>query len=1312
MPLLNKKQFERNQVPHGIAPNTKVFYLEVSNEIFTNYDEFFDRTVALNSTQWSCEFTGKTGLTYFEALQSEHEAMKALDDFPMYLRTPILYIIKNYVCRGRFDDVLNDISSFLKDRYFIGEECMFQEDGTKRIAKVLDCHVNSEKTQINGEMPKKDAIIPAVESYRYKVKIIEETKVEDDDGVREYLSSRSFSRNKHLVSKPKLKLFLKHFCYLNGARYEVKEKYLKDSSLDTLTWDEIIGGPEPLFPKTPILQRGRQSKVPVNGQTTPDTKASGKRKSAGGRGMSEKKKQKINMQQEELAGLFETAKKLSVDISNYEQNDRVLSNTEINKLKEIVKVAKEQDRESAKEQKKLKLKAKFEWNRKRDDLECDDLKPFPNLPAVEIPNYISDEDFSEFLTILQFFNGFLEFLPVKEIRGSSTISLHDIVIAIRCKDPNRSPYCDLMKILLIARSEAADEEDGNEAEIENREEMQLIQLQNCDPIHPIYGDEIREMTRLHRLLRKTHGDPVRHLPVDWMTISEVLRLIILTSGYYTGSATHRHRLFARGNYHGYEDPGFQFRYEHPDVMEKLKTGSVFDLNPKERLDLMQMVISQLLTYHKFRTLQDERISQLYDTKREWKKLRTWDQTQEFDAHQAQLVCEYELEKEGAEKPRASGAETTRLKSHLKALRDSRRSDKDEFDQIVLAGVEYAELNLQDILTAREYQKEKVKEAEDKLLTAIFDLSSACGQVYLGRDRAFRNYFIIDRLPGILIENPTEMDHIGSCSKATPLQERNNTMSEVAQIQSVLGCTGTMSTCSVHGAVASKRPRWSHITTIEMLDEVIGVCNPRGFRECELTEELTYFRPRIIEVLNRLNNRINMDAYCLNTLTTAGDPATYKSAIVFEEEMKEILLDLEDKLNRGLVGELPSDIDREAWRKQLEETGDIADTIKEDMYLRDELIYSLSDTENEEKNTIVRSLALAFLQLIQGVDMKYFRAPFTNPSQSEPGTVNASKCFVNWQKGLLQCESVSALFLFLSTIEPAILWDKSRLQGKCATCRKKADAENLVLCVDCNKCFHPVCVKLSAAAPIPKAWTCFDCTTTRKKKLAVEKRKATREAAILASSQRNGSEDGNEDWENDGEAIDITRTSSGRTVKRVTYKENYLPHSTPPFNSRRQSKSNMSYDSIDEEEDESGLSRNSKRKREEPIRDASFRTLSTGLREQDSNSKEKMVRLEQTIRAAMKQDYAWPFLEPVNAKEVPDYYDIIRKPIDLRTMMNKIKNRCYDSPEDVREDLSLLISNCKLYNEEGSEIFECAVQLDGFFDDNIKELFDNKRVKRR
>lgn len=229
-----------------------------------------------------------------------------------------------------------------------------------------------------------------------------------------------------------------------------------------------MGGPEPNFPQTPMMAKGRPSKVNGVEKTeqeetfaTPEN-GKGRRKSEKGRVMSEKKRQKIITQQEELIQLFEAAKRLNVDVARYQQNEKLLTTAEIATLKDNVKAARIEEREAQREVKKQKVKAKNAWTRKRDDLDCDDLKPLPQLPSLELPEWMTDDELAEYLTILQFFTAYSDLLPIKEIRGTSRITLSDIIMGIRCPDPQRSPYADLIRVLLSARTDRADEEDGDE----------------------------------------------------------------------------------------------------------------------------------------------------------------------------------------------------------------------------------------------------------------------------------------------------------------------------------------------------------------------------------------------------------------------------------------------------------------------------------------------------------------------------------------------------------------------------------------------------------------------------------------------------------------------------------------------------------------------------------------------------------------------------------------------------------------------------------------------------------------------------------
>lgn len=84
------------------------------------YREYCERIILVNSMVWTCEMTGKNNLTYSEALQSEKAARRALKDFPMELRIPILFLAMK-TKRCSFAEMTEDVFNFVRDRYFVGE---------------------------------------------------------------------------------------------------------------------------------------------------------------------------------------------------------------------------------------------------------------------------------------------------------------------------------------------------------------------------------------------------------------------------------------------------------------------------------------------------------------------------------------------------------------------------------------------------------------------------------------------------------------------------------------------------------------------------------------------------------------------------------------------------------------------------------------------------------------------------------------------------------------------------------------------------------------------------------------------------------------------------------------------------------------------------------------------------------------------------------------------------------------------------------------------------------------------------------------
>uniref|UniRef100_A0A4W3JTF6 histone acetyltransferase n=1 Tax=Callorhinchus milii TaxID=7868 RepID=A0A4W3JTF6_CALMI len=95
-------------------------------------------------------------------------------------------------------------------------------------------------------------------------------------------------------------------------------------------------------------------------------------------------------------------------------------------------------------------------------------------------------------------------------------------------------------------------------------------------------------------------------------------------------------------------------------------------------------------------------------------------------------------------------------------------------------------------------------------------------------------------------------------------------------------------------------------------------------------------------------------------------------------------------------------------------------------------------------------------------------------------------------------------------------------------------------------------------------------------------------------------------------------------------------------------------------------------------------------------------LKNTLQQVKSHQNAWPFMEPVKKVEAPGYYEVIRFPMDLKTMSERIKNRYYVTKKLFMADMQRIFTNCREYNPPESEYFKCANILEKFFYSKIKE----------
>ncbi|XP_069511125.1 nucleosome-remodeling factor subunit BPTF isoform X2 [Ambystoma mexicanum] len=94
-------------------------------------------------------------------------------------------------------------------------------------------------------------------------------------------------------------------------------------------------------------------------------------------------------------------------------------------------------------------------------------------------------------------------------------------------------------------------------------------------------------------------------------------------------------------------------------------------------------------------------------------------------------------------------------------------------------------------------------------------------------------------------------------------------------------------------------------------------------------------------------------------------------------------------------------------------------------------------------------------------------------------------------------------------------------------------------------------------------------------------------------------------------------------------------------------------------------------------------------------------LKRVLRSLQAHKMAWPFLEPVDPVDAPDYYGVIKEPMDLATMEERIQTRYYKKLTEFVADMTKVFDNCRYYNSNDSTFYQCAELLEAFFVQKLK-----------
>ncbi|XP_039769981.1 bromodomain adjacent to zinc finger domain protein 1A isoform X1 [Ornithorhynchus anatinus] len=1573
MPLLHRKPFVRQKPPGDLRPDEEVFYCKVTNEIFRHYDDFFERTILCNSLVWSCAVTGKPGLTYQEALESEKKARQNLQSFPEPLIVPVLYLT-TLTHRSRLHEICDDLFAYVKDRYFVGETVeVVRNNGARFQCKIIEVispaqhngiangHINNtdgdtiiisdsddSETQDNStQNGKKNTIIDS-SLFKYKVQPVKKDVYEPV-----VVKASQISRRKHLFSRDRLKLFLKQHCEPHDGVIRIKATSIAKYKIAEQNFSYFFPDDPPSFVFSPASRRrGRPPKRLSIGHEDRITNA---QIVQGSRSAAMKERERILKQKDEMKSLtFEKAKlkrekASAIEAKKKEKEDKEKKREELKKIveeerlkkkeeKERLKIQKEKEREKLREEKRKYVEYLKQWSKPREDMECDDLKELPVPTPVK--TRLPPEIFGDALMVLEFLHAFGELFDLQD-EFPEGLTLEVLEEALVGND-SEGPLCELLFFFLTAifQAIAEEEEEVAKEQITDADTKDLTEAldEDADPTK----SALSAVASLAAAWPQLHqGCSLKSLDLDSCTLSEILRLHILASGADVTSANAKYRYQKRGGFDATDDACMELRLSNPGILKKLSSTSVYDLSPGEKMKILHALCGKLLTLVSTRDFIEDYVDILRQAKQEFRELKAEQHRKEREEAAARIrkrkeekLKEQELkmkekqEKLKEEEQRNTTAEISigeEEREDLDTSTESKEIEQKEQDQDTVTEDEEdlgsskrgrrgrrSQNGFKDFirqedpgcakrksLTADEEEtlKREQQKKEKDLLEKIQN-ATACTNIFpLGRDRMYRRYWIFPSIPGLFIEE----DYSGLTEDMLlprPSAFQNNVQPRVAnepQVSTKTGeCLKAESTSIIDQvpysvAIQMPRPvhkpnRWCFYSSQEQLDQLIEALNSRGHRESALKEILLQEKGRICEQLagfseEKFHIPDKAQTESKPTLGRGRLSSTYDTSQMTAEKqlelrLRDFLLDIEDRIYQGTLGAIKV-TDRQTWRAALEsgryellneenkENG-IIKTVNEDVeemeiddqakfIVKDRLLgiktetssaVSTSTSTPQPVSNMVHYLASALLQIEQGIERRFLKAPLGNAEINKrvpKGTRKRKEderkkeeeqtskrddasdsgrsyktVLDRWRESLLASASLSQVFLHLSTLDRSVIWSKSILNARCKICRKKGDAESMVLCDGCDRGHHTYCVRPKLKAVPEGDWFCPECRPKQRSRRLSSRQRPSVESDEEQEEQMGEEEEDDygevgqseeEDYEIEQEEEDesqeeeeVSPPKRGRPQVRLSIKTRSRlstpfssrssqrqdsgrygsrsqqntpkqsgsaskttgrglrkirsapttetkPSSRFPSRSTRQSHGSLQADVFVELLSPRRRRRGRKTAENTPENSPSgfpsFRVIATATSErtrslnsspkfslQDSEPKRRgrkrqstdsspktmnrrssgrqggvheLSAFEQLVVELVRHDDSWPFLKLVSKIQVPDYYDIIKRPIALNIIREKV-NKCeYKLASEFIEDVELMFSNCFEYNPRNTSEAKAGTRLQAFFHIQAQKL---------
>ncbi|GAA31548.2 E1A/CREB-binding protein [Clonorchis sinensis] len=130
----------------------------------------------------------------------------------------------------------------------------------------------------------------------------------------------------------------------------------------------------------------------------------------------------------------------------------------------------------------------------------------------------------------------------------------------------------------------------------------------------------------------------------------------------------------------------------------------------------------------------------------------------------------------------------------------------------------------------------------------------------------------------------------------------------------------------------------------------------------------------------------------------------------------------------------------------------------------------------------------------------------------------------------------------------------------------------------------------------------------------------------------------------------------------------------------------------------------------PTLTSSASGLSLNVKADETNwkrwSREELLRsFLQLLEEVYNDKFAEPFRAPVDPVmlHIPDYFEVIKEPMDLTTIRNNLEDGNYKDPWEVVEHFRLMFNNAWLYNKKNSKVYKMCTKLAELFQSRIDQV---------